>query len=682
MPSSFRIGVNLGFSYTSCTTWSQETGYEAHRFGAKLASSGRYVRTSVFCQATSTLDGVPLLRAEEGLSTLQNLLPSLMEMSHSPLEDAREDCAIHTTGHRQHRSEGGSNGEPHAFLWSLFQDDDPSSDSSSSITLRVERSTMEASVFFVWMLRHIVDRIVANQYLTHRSEGAPSTTSRCIEVERIVLSLPCCAFYGCPYKVDGVAVALDAAASHVEELFRGTVRFAGIRIVPDVLCIVASQAAAFGLPTTSHLAAGGVPTIDEDRVLLACHVGGVSCSFSVVKLPKDPSTDPFVVYGSVADLSGAGGDAIDHAILHHILAHFQDAYIETPLSAEAKLLLLERIRKAKEECVTNRTPVEVRLLCGPVMADPTASYKLSLDLIEGIATDALFRKFTKVLQQTAACALQTDGCPAGVGSYDQDERKKYIEGLPIQAMRLLRPAVVVTSGRGLFVASLKKRVESLCRTLGATVGSGGAAPVAFFHEHQEPSIEGMRSYGALVLEEWASSPIHGLAQTTQRASHRAALGMLIQPSDATVPTSTGEEQKRLRWDVLVKTHGDSWGMLAPHGTPLPLYRTRRFDVLNRTSESAAANSARFSHGSVGSALHAELEICGNSTLPGDELHPLCQMDVWLPKLPASEGGGERFSITLDLRISRDGELEVSVAHEASGTVLHKKCAQGTVELVV
>jgi hypothetical protein len=125
MSSTFRIGLHLGFSNTSCVTWSPEVGYEAHRFAGPTAvagGGGRYVRTAIFCQATSTLDGVPLLRAEDGAATtLRDILPSLVEMSRSPLEDDGND--IHPTAQRLHRSEGGSSNASHAFLWALFQDE-------------------------------------------------------------------------------------------------------------------------------------------------------------------------------------------------------------------------------------------------------------------------------------------------------------------------------------------------------------------------------------------------------------------------------------------------------------------------------------------------------------------------------------------------------------------------------
>lgn len=698
-----KLGIHLGFSYTSCVTWSSEGGYEAHRFLPK-GTSGRYIKTSLFCQATSTLDGVPLLRAQEGHTTLLDLLPSLLEMSHSPLEAADSE-AVHMTGQRSHRSEGASSKVPHAFLWELFRDDtvdsaiqeeggqhDAASPSlSSTIALRVERNTMEAAVFFVWLLRHVVDKIIANRYL-HEPRGGQKKSGATV-IESVAVSIPTCAFTAVPYKVTALAVAADAAASYVEQLFHGNVVIGKVRIVCDALSLVASQSASLGLPTSSAGTSEPIPSGDEDRVLLACHVGGVSSSFSFVRLPKDVSQDPFVLYGSVTDTSAAGGDAVDHAILHHILSHHQMAYIDAPLSADAKLLLLERICRAKEVCLSERSTVQVHLLCGPAAADPTSTFKLTVDVIENAATDTLFRKFTKALQQASASALQTSGCPKGVASlshssHSSDALKKRLESLPLQAMRLLRPAIVMTTGRGLLVSSLKKRVESLCRTLGTTGGtsSGSVMPVTFFHEQHDPQLEGMCGYGALVLEAWRTSPIAGLRSTALGATHRVSMGMLF--DEPTAPHAQGPPAVTLSDDVLIRTHGDCWGMLAPRGTPLPLYRTRTMDLLNRSPADSLEGSGRFSVGAGGTSgglLHSEVEICVhleqghmNSSSPlspsdaSNELYALCLMDVWLPKLSVAEGGSQRFSVTLDLQITHDGEVTVTVVHEASGVVLQKR----------
>ncbi|CUE70005.1 Hypothetical protein, putative [Bodo saltans] len=713
----YRVGIHLGFSYTSCATWSQYGGYESHRFAmpkksqskshnsssSSSGASGRYIKTSLFCQATSTLDGVPLLRAEEGHSSLVDLLPSLLEMSDNPLEEAEmahnehTGTSVHMSGQRIHRSEGGANKVPHAFLWGLFRDDTVESSVeggggsgaalSSHIALRVEQNTMEAAVFLVWVLRQIMDRLIANSYLNHTGGNNNKNNNNTMLVESLVLSIPTCAFTSAPYKVDALTVAADAAATYVEQLYHGNLRIGKLRIVSDALSLVASQAASLGLPISALSSQDSIPTSnDEDRVLLACHVGGVSNSFSFVKLPKDLSTDPFVLFSSVADTTAAGGDAIDHAILHHILGHHQNAYIDSPLSADAKLLLLDRICRAKEACLNDRAAVQVNLLGGPAASDPAISFKLTAELIESVATDTLFRKFTKTLQQASTSALQTSGCPRGVGttaphSATPQEIKKMLESLPLQAMRLLRPALVMTTGRGLLVTSLKKRVESLCRTLGATGGglSSAAAsslsPVTFFHEQQDPNMEGMCSYGALVLEEWRKSPIAGLQATARAATHRPAMGMLFEE-----PQSPERRPDRLTHDVLIRTHGDCWGMLAPHGTPLPLYRTRSLELLNRNPTDSLEGSGRFSIGASGSTggglLHAEVDIC--SYLSSPENHdptPLCSLDVWLPKLSASEGGPARFSVTLDLRIGDDGEVTVSLVHEASGTVLQKRSSK-------
>jgi hypothetical protein len=530
---------------------------------------------------------------------------------------------------------------------------------------------MEASVFFVWLVRHVVDRIIASRYLNSSHTSSNGLQLTC---EQVVVSLPTSGFYSCPYKVDAIAVALNSALSYVEDLFHGNLAFRSIRLVPDCMSLVASQAQSLGLPTSpADMGNEIIPrSTGEDRFLLACHVGGVSSSFSFVKLPMCPSDEPFVLLGSVVDASGAGGDAIDHAILHHILSHHQTAYIASPMSSEAKPKLLERIRRAKEEAVLQRAPVQVLLLGGPAAQDPSATFNLSVDLVESIATDTLFRKFTKTLQQASASALQTTDCPmANVSALSPPDRRKRMESLPLEAMRLLRPAVVIASGRGLGVQSLKKRVESLCRTLGTTGGASSASsstPVTFVYEQPDPSIEGMCSYGALVLEAWSSSSLIGLRRTVEDVSHRCSLGMLMQAAgnDCTLHT-----------DVLIKVHGDNWGMLAPHGTPLPLYRTRRLELLNRGPESPMAlppdTGSRFPlPGSSSGLLNATLEICCNGPMPGDEQQQICLMDVWLPKLSATDGGDDRFSVTLDLRIGTDGEIEVLVVHEASRTVLHRR----------
>jgi hypothetical protein len=237
---------------------------------------------------------------------------------------------------------------------------------------------------------------------------------------------------------------------------------------------------------------------------------------------------------------------------------------------------------------------------------------------------------------------------------------------------------VLTTGRGLLVSSLKKRVESLCRTLGATGGQTSAAslaPVVFFHEQHDPNMEGMCSFGALVLEEWRRSSIAGLRATAVGATHRPAMGMLFEePAPSFSPQRRAD---RLARDILIRTHGDSWGMLAPHGTPLPLYRTRTFELLNRSPAESVEGSGRFSitSGIPSGLLHSEMEICSylaDASLEHQDPQPLCNMDVWLPKLSAPEGGASRFSVTLDLRMCVDGEVTVCIVHEASGTVLQKR----------
>lgn len=648
MSERVHIGVNLGFSFTSCATVS---GASASGDVVPLGRSNAQrpdlppcgLPTAVYCRATRTSTGIPAVKAQFGVAALSDVLPTLIGMSHDPTERIN---SVHPLCFKTRTADGTS---PAAFLWQLFYpgaavaDGTPADNENLEL---LECCLMECAVFLYWILKHSIEVCTTRRYAD--GGGHPSEREKKLNVASIVVVLPHVAFSMCQGKTDGVVVALDAAMCVIQEQFFDSVQFRSHHVIPDTIASLAS------LPTDvlSRVACAQ----QHSTYAAVVHVGGCSSSFSFARLRGTEDGVPSVeLLCSVSDTSSAGGDAVDHAIMHQILSLHQMEFISHPLTAEAKGLLLERIRLAKEQCCASRKPCVIEIVAGPAATNPDASYKLEVDFVEKVSTEILFRKLTKILQHAAVATLQSKGF-SGTSSTAAAGGTALLN-----AMRSFRPELVILHGRSLHMNALRKRVESLCRTMGDAASASSSAITFYIDDGTASNAPrcGNVAFGA--------AQICALSATESKEELEARRALLQRYQQLPLMYHTehgGGGSSRLAMDVVVHVHGGSWGVLASSGSALPLRAARKLEVLS--GESSVVRG-RFSSANTSTTLSAFIEICAVSETHVGEPVRIFSVDAPFAKLSATEGGVDRFSVIVEVTIADDGSVGLQATHIASGS---------------
>lgn len=632
------IGLHLGFSNTSCAI--------APRLGSDngsdvtivpLGATDAWLPTAILCDWTRI---TPTAVASSSTVSPMADLPRWLEVSQNPIGRAYGE---HPSAFRV-RTDART---PHAFLASLFVEGNAPDD--DAWMQNVDRCTKELAVFVALVMEHAL-AVASAQFVQ--------------PCEHLTVTLPNCVFTSSlnRIKLDAVAavirIAVDFAVAHVSRPpATSTLDRISIRLVPsDALCVL--SCATQGVPRLLALQDKHEESSEPPSPLIGMviHIGASTTSVSVFTKQRTPETDliePVCHYCSGG--AGGGGDAIDQALLHQILAANATAFIENPLKHEEKMLLLQNIRVAKEQCVDTNRSVAVQMVGGgPSLASDT--FRLDPEQVERAAVETLFRTLTTVMQQAASTA-QSTSFYADSEQISASRRFSTPAQRALTAMSAFRPDAVLFHGRTFRIAGLRKRVESLCRTMGDS--SRVSKSVTFHDACCSTAANG--NYAT-----WSS--------TLSEVNRREAFVHRIR--DARLGRHVNRPFQTLADDIVLQVHGDAWGTLCTRGASLPLSIEKRVELL-ADREPSDMKLPRIAAAAQDVPVAVHLGVV-QRTDADHAVFPLLRVQTAFPRVSGADGGVDRFAVMLYVALHSDlyddgsaVTLEVSLDHGASGlTVSH------------
>lgn len=585
----------------------------------------------------------------------------------------------------------------------------------------IDDAIADAAVTFAWMLVFLFEHVEAwKEVVTTEMAFLPDQDDLVpisIVVQRLVLSIGDLSYLVIGSYTDLLTVAVNSAIEGVKRGWSGvpfTIEKRNLLINMNftevqTLSVVSRSISALGAAMSgANLGESLLETLGiSTAVVMVLHVEGSICTLSLFQgdHKTGEANETWNLIASSLDGVAAGDDAVDQALLHQVLAAHQTELMESPLDSDGKQTLLRQIELARLKMLasTNKnSPSSVTVKSVAVelpivgRTGPLRPFDLSADMVENTIVDVLFRKITLNTQSVIASATKIrEGLPSPSSTSGLSRFMPTVAKLP-------QLDVVVTSGALFSSNALRKRVESLCRTL--TV-SGTTRVV-----HQHSAVDGW----------WVPAGLHNVSNSLVGAQllscaprGRDAAGSLAailrtlsyRPKWLSLPQSQQSAQSpqfTLEKAVVLLLHGDTWGMLVAPGTPLPT-ETRRLVELPASTTEPASSSNKGGAALMISAVIA-LAACdlaamqgsreaGRESPPKDSTHltPLCNMRMDIPRVSmrvaspatavasairrraaagqdANDTPQERFSLLITVTVDTDGSVTLSAVHAPSGSV--------------